>query len=175
MQAVYLPDEQIPNEFTELAAQRPIPSSSTGTTDTTFRPLATIGRSSSTPSSRATCWNFFTSPTEQRRLQNQSRRPLLFGLVGVSIVATAVILLLPPLVLGSTPAAGAGVLSVPSLFRLHRHRLHPDPGRADSEVRPVARTSDVRADGDHLFHADLAAGSGSFFSRQFLHGATTRG
>ena len=52
MQTVYMPDEKIPNAFTELLT-RQIRSGSTRTTATTFPLSTTTGRSSSTPCSRA--------------------------------------------------------------------------------------------------------------------------
>ncbi len=98
---------------------------------------------------------FLAGPTTSADYKINRAVPLLFGLVAISIVATAVILLLPPIVLGTRLPARARRPHVPALLRLHRHRLHSDPGCADPEIRPAARTPCLRTDGHHLLDADL--------------------
>jgi hypothetical protein len=53
--------------------------------------------------------NFIAGPAESADYKINRAVPLLFGLMGISIVATAVILLLPPLVLGSKLPRERGV------------------------------------------------------------------
>ena len=79
--------------------------------------------------------------------------PLLFGLMGISLLATLVILALPPVVLGARLPRERGVLVLPAVFHLHRRGLHPDRGRADPEVRPVPRPPHLRAHRGDLLHA----------------------
>ena len=44
---------------------------------------------------------------------------------------------------------------LPGLLSLHRHRLHPDRGRTDSEVRALPRTPHLRAHRGDLLHAGV--------------------
>ena len=66
--------------------------------------------------------------------------------MGVSLLATLVMLALPPLLLGTRLPTERGVRGFLLYFVCHRRRLHSDPGRADSEVRAVPRPSDLCAD-----------------------------
>jgi hypothetical protein len=54
--------------------------------------------------------------------------PLLFGLMAISLVATLLILVLPPLVLGTRLPRPARRARLPALLPVHRRRLHPDRG-----------------------------------------------
>ena len=97
-------------------------------------------------------WQFVLHASRQTADYKVNKPAGLFGLVAISIVATLVILALPPLVFGRT-AARAGRQTGVACTSYHWRRLHFDSGRADSEVRAVSRASDLCADGDHLFDA----------------------
>ena len=81
--------------------------------------------------------------------------PLLFGLMAISLVATLLILVAPPLVLGTRLPTPPRRARLPGLLSLHRHGLHPDRGRTDSEVRALPRTPHLRAHRGDLLDAGV--------------------
>ncbi len=110
MQIIYIPDERIPNPFTEyLTAADPkaflerYPYDVSPVSDDrpfffyTVQPQDLI--------------NFLKNPTASADYKINRAVPLLFGLMGISLVATAVILLLPPVVLGTRLPRERGVLT----------------------------------------------------------------
>jgi len=110
MQAVYLPEENIPNPFTQLMHAADPEAFYRGyqydispvSDDRPFFFYSVQPRD---------LWNFITT-TQNASADYKINRavPLLFGLMGVSIAATALILLLPPLVLGSRLPREKGIL-----------------------------------------------------------------
>ena len=81
--------------------------------------------------------------------------PVLFGLVAISIVATIVILSLPPIVLRTALPSSPGGQTRIAVLSFHRCRLHPDSGGADTEIRFVPRASNLCADRHHFLDAAL--------------------
>ena len=99
-------------------------------------------------------WNFVRNANQQSADYKINRAvPLLFGLMGLSIVVTGLILVLPRLVLGSRLPKQKERDDVPVVFPVPGSRLHPGAGGADPEIRPPAGPSDLRADRDRLLHA----------------------
>jgi len=101
MTAVYLPDEMIPNQFTELlhspdpaAYEHSYPFDISPVTDNRPFFFYTVQPSD--------LWNFIThGSTNSEDYKINSAVPLLFELLGISVLATAIVLALPPLVLGT--------------------------------------------------------------------------
>ena len=99
MTAVYLPDERIPNQFTELlhssdpaAYQRRYPFDITPVNDNRPFFFYTV--------QPRDLWEFVTrASTRSEDYKINTAVPLLFELLGVSVVATLIILALPPVVL----------------------------------------------------------------------------
>ena len=79
--------------------------------------------------------------------------PKLFSALIVSVVAVAVILVLPPLVLGTRLPRERSVRSFLLVFSGNRRGLHPDRSGADPEVRAVSRASDLCVDGGDFLDA----------------------
>ena len=99
MTAVYLPDERIPNQFTELlhspdpgAYERRYPFDITPVSDNRPFFFYTV--------QPRDLWNFVTqASTRSEDYKINTAVPLLFELLGISVVATLIILALPPVVL----------------------------------------------------------------------------
>ncbi len=99
MTAVYLPDERIPNQFTELLQssdpaeyQRRYPFDISAVTDNRPFFFYTVQPSD--------LWNFIAHASEQSEdYKINSAVPLLFELLAISVLATVIVLALPPLVL----------------------------------------------------------------------------
>jgi len=99
MTAVYLPDERIPNQFTELLHspdpaeyQRRYPFDISAVTDNRPFFFYTVQPSD--------LWNFITrASTNSEDYKINSAVPLLFELLAISVLATVIVLALPPLVL----------------------------------------------------------------------------
>ncbi len=109
MQAVYLPDENIPNPFTQLL-HSPDPEAFYRSYQYDISPVGDDRPFFFYSVQPRDLWNFITK-TETASADYKINRaiPLLFGLMGVSIAATALILILPPLVLGSRLPKEKGV------------------------------------------------------------------
>ncbi len=104
----------------------------------------------------ADTWRFMRNAsraTEDYKIN--SALPVLFGLVAVSIIATLIILALPPLVLRHSLPRDARQYSHAAFFSLHRSGLHFDPSRVDSEICAFSGAPDLRAYGDHLLYASF--------------------
>ena len=101
MTAVYLPDERIPNQFTELLHssdpaeyQRRYPFDISAVTDNRPFFFYTVQPSD--------LWNFITrASTNSADYKINSAVPLLFELLAISVLATVIVLALPPLVLAT--------------------------------------------------------------------------
>jgi len=99
MTAVYLPDERLPNQFTELLHspnpseyQRHYPFDISAVTDNRPFFFYTVQPSD--------LWNFITRASEHSEdYKINSAVPLLFELLAISVLATVIVLALPPLVL----------------------------------------------------------------------------
>jgi len=109
MQVIYIPDEKIPNPFTEFL--------------TTSDPKKFLENYSYdiSPVDDDRPFFFYTvqprdllaflrGPSESADYKINRAVPMMFGLMGISIVATAVILLLPPVVLGTRLPRERGIL-----------------------------------------------------------------
>ncbi len=173
MQAVYLPDENIPNPFTRLM-HAPDPEAfyrayqydiSPVTDDRPFFFYSVQPRD---------LWNFITT-TERASADYKINRavPLLFGLMGVSIVATAVILLLPPLVLGSRLPREKGVL------RFLWYFVFIGTGYILIQVALIQKFVLLLGHPTYaltviIFSMLVSSGMGSFMSRRILRGSDKR-
>ena len=72
-------------------------------------------------------WNFMKNASTDSADYKASTRPAAAVQPdGVSLVATALILVLPPLVLGTRLPRASRRARFPAVFPVHRHRLHPD-------------------------------------------------
>ena len=99
MTAVYLPDERIPNQFTELlhssdpvAYEQRYPFDITPVTDNRPFFFYTVQPQD--------LWNFITHASRRSEDYKINKAvPLLFELLGISVIATLIILALPPMVL----------------------------------------------------------------------------
>jgi predicted membrane-bound spermidine synthase len=99
MTAVYMPDERLPNQFTELLHspdpaeyQRRYPFDISAVTDNRPFFFYTVQPSD--------LWNFITrASTNNEDYKINSAVPLLFELLAISVLATVIVLALPPLVL----------------------------------------------------------------------------
>ncbi|MEO8126453.1 MAG: hypothetical protein ABJF23_21555 [Bryobacteraceae bacterium] len=110
MRAVYLPDENIPNPFTELMHASD-PEAFYRNYQYDISPVSDDRPFFFYSVQPRDLWNFITTaPTTSADYKINRAVPLLFGLMGVSIAATALILVLPPLVLGSRLPREKGVL-----------------------------------------------------------------
>jgi len=109
MQVIYIPDEKIPNPFTEfLSTSDPKKFLENYSYDIspvdddrpfffyTVQPRDLLA--------------FLRGPSESADYKINRAVPMMFGLMGISIVATAVILLLPPVVLGTRLPRERGIL-----------------------------------------------------------------
>ena len=97
--------------------------------------------------------NFIRNPTDSADYKINRAVPLLFGLMGVSIIATIVILVLPPSGSGCEAAARGGRAANASLLPLHRSRIHTGAGCLDSEIRHAAGPPHLCADCNHFLDA----------------------
>jgi hypothetical protein len=101
MSAVYLPDEAIPNQFTELlrssdpaSFQRQYPFDISPVSDNRPFFFYTVQPTD--------LWNFITrASTHSEDYKINSAVPLLFELLAISVLATSIVLALPPLLLGT--------------------------------------------------------------------------
>ena len=81
--------------------------------------------------------------------------PLLFRLLGVSLLATAIVLVLPPLFLGSRLPRDRGVAWFLWYFVFTGAGLHTCAGRPDPEVCSLSGAPHIRAHGNNLLDAGL--------------------
>ena len=151
MTAVYLPDERIPNQFTELlhssdpgAYERRYPFDITPVSDNRPFFFYTVQPQD--------LWNFIThASTRSEDYKINKAVPLLFELLGISVVATLIVLALPPAGIADPSAARKVGARVSALFSRHRRGIHPHRSGPDPEIRLVPGAPDLRADrGDFL-------------------------
>jgi hypothetical protein len=101
MTAVYLPDEMIPNQFTELL-HSPDPAAYERHYEFDISPVSDNRPFFFYTVQPGDLWAFITrASTNSEDYKINSAVPLLFELLGISVLATAIVLALPPLVLGT--------------------------------------------------------------------------
>jgi hypothetical protein len=156
MEAVYLPGLDVHNQFRDLLLspnpaeyQRNYTFDITPVTDNRPFFFYTV--------QPRDLWNFVKHASRESEDYTAVNKalPLLFGLMAISLVATALILLAPPLVLGTRLPRHPGVLRFLLLLPVYRHRVHPDRSRTDPEIRAVPRTSHLRAHRRNLLSVDV--------------------
>ncbi|HUS04649.1 MAG TPA: hypothetical protein VMZ52_00015 [Bryobacteraceae bacterium] len=108
MEPVYLPDQQIPNAFTQLLNAAD-PKAFYAKYQYDISPVDDNRPFFFYSVQPADLWSFITHPTGSADYKINRAVPLLFGLMGISLLATAVILILPPLLLGSKLPVEKGV------------------------------------------------------------------
>jgi hypothetical protein len=172
MQPVYMPDEMIPNAFTELlTTSRPRDFYENYRYDVSpvddNRPFFFY-----TVQPRDIL-NFLRGPTESADYKINRAVPLLFGLVAVSLVATAVILLLPPVVLKTRLPRERGVLTFLLYF------VCIGVGYILIQVALIQKFVVLLGHPTYaltviIFSMLTASGLGSYFSRRFLAGSDDR-
>ena len=172
MQAVYLPDEKIPNAFTELL----------NTSDP--KRFYENYRYDVSPVDDNQPFFFYTvqprdlidflkGPTASADYKINRAVPLLFGLVGVSIVATLVILLLPPVVLKTRLPRERGALTSLLYF------VCIGVGYILIQVALIQKFVLLLGHPTYaltviIFSMLVASGLGSYFSRRVLAGSDSR-
>jgi hypothetical protein len=166
MQAVYLPDERIPNPFTELLNTpdpgrfyREYPYDVSPVDDNrpfffyTVQPRDLI--------------NFLQGPKKSADYKINRAVPLLFGLMGISIAATVIILLLPPVVLRTRLPGERGVLTFLLYF------ICIGVGYILIQVALIQKFVVLLGHPTYaltviIFSMLISSGLGSYFSRRFL-------
>ncbi|MBC7924287.1 MAG: hypothetical protein H7039_01385 [Bryobacteraceae bacterium] len=110
MQLVYIPDEQIPNAFTEYlnAPDREV---FTRNYQYDISPVSDDRPFFFYTVQPRDLVDFLRGPTGSADYKINRAVPMLFGLMGISVIATAVILLLPPIVLRTQLPRERGVLT----------------------------------------------------------------
>ena len=159
-QTIYLPDESIANPFTELLRTRDI-AAFEQSYPYNIRPVTDDRPFFFYTVQARDLWGYLghflhsdQPATNRADFEVNMAVPVMFGLLAISLIAVAVILALPPLLLGARLPRDRAPADVPALLRLHRRRLHPDRDRADPEIRPVPGAPDLRAHGHHLLDDD---------------------
>lgn len=114
--------------------------------------------------------NFLKGPTESADYKINRAVPLLFGLVGVSLLATLVILLLPPAVLGARLPRERGVLSFLLYF------VCIGVGYILIQIALIQKFVILLGHPTYaltviIFSMLVASGLGSYFSRRLLQGS----
>jgi spermidine synthase len=117
--------------------------------------------------------NFLANPTASADYKINRAVPLLFGLIVISVVATAVILLLPPLLLGSKLPRERGVQ------RMLLYFLCIGVGYILVQVALIQKFVMLLGHPTYaltviIFSMLVSSGLGSFFSRKFVAGDDTR-
>lgn len=172
LQPVYLPDEKISNPFTQLlTASEPAGFFESYRYDVTpvndDRPFFFY-----TVQPRDLI-NFLRGPAESADYKINRAVPLLFGLVGVSILATIVILLLPPFILGTRLPRDRGV----QVFLLYFVCI--GVGYILIQVALIQKFvlllgHPIYALTVIIFSMLISSGAGSYFSRKILRGSDAR-
>jgi hypothetical protein len=117
-------------------------------------------------------WNFMTSgPRDSADYKINRAVPLLFGLIGVSLAATALILALPPILLGSRLPKEPGVLGFLLYF------VFIGAGYILIQVALIQKFVLFLGHPTYaltviIFSMLVASGTGSYFSRRFAAGQT---
>ncbi|HEY1215978.1 MAG TPA: hypothetical protein VGE93_20305 [Bryobacteraceae bacterium] len=116
MQAVYVPGTAAPSAFRDMLLSRDL-NGFYDSYDFDVRPVSDNRPFFFYTVQARDLWNFITQASRQSAdYKLNSAIPLLFGLVGISIIATLVILSLPPLVLGHRLPASPGHLQALLFF-----------------------------------------------------------
>ena len=173
MTAVYLPDEMIPNQFTKLlhssdpaAYQRQYPFDISPVSDNRPFFFYTVQPSD--------LWAFITrGSTQSEDYKINSAVPLLFELLGISVLATGVVLALPPLLLGTRLPRQKPVLAFLLYF------LAIGAGYILVEVALIQKFVLFLGHPTYaltvvIFALLVSSGLGSFASRRLLRSSTAR-
>jgi hypothetical protein len=172
MQAVYLPDENIANPFTELL-HSPDPEAFYRSYQYDISPVNDDRPFFFYSVQPRDLWNFVTQESASADYKINRAVPLLFGLMGVSIVATALILILPPLVLGSRLPKEKGVRQFLWYF------VFIGTGYILIQVALIQKFVLFLGHPTYaltviIFSMLVSSGCGSFVSRKFLKGSDDR-
>lgn len=172
MQAVYMPDERIPNAFTELLNSRD-PEQFYENYRYDVSPVSDNRPFFFYTVQPRDILNFLKGPTGSADYKINRAVPLLFGLVAVSILATVVILLLPPLVLRTRLPRERGVLSFLLYF------VCIGVGYILIQVALIQKFVILLGHPTYaltviIFSMLISSGLGSYFSRRFLAGSDDR-
>ena len=142
MQAVYLPGAVSHNEFYDLL-HSPDPAAYERNYTFDISPVSDNRPFFFYTVQPRDLWDFMARVPRERRLQDQQGRALAVrpdvyqpGSHGADPAGAAS-------GAGDAPAAALGRTGLPAVLPVHRRRLHPDRGRADSEVCAVSGTSDA--------------------------------
>jgi len=173
MTAVYLPDEMIPNQFTKLlhssdpaAYQRQYPFDISPVNDNRPFFFYTV--------QPGDLWAFITrGSTQSEDYKINSAVPLLFELLGISVLATGVVLALPPLLLGTRLPRQKPVLAFLLYF------LAIGAGYILVEVALIQKFVLFLGHPTYaltvvIFALLVSSGLGSFASRRLLRSSTAR-
>ena len=172
MQAVYMPDEEIPNAFTELL-HAPDPQQFYDNYRYDVSPVDDNRPFFFYTVQPRDLINFLKGPTESADYKINRAVPLLFGLVGVSVVATLVILLLPPVVLKTRLPRERGTLTFLLYF------VCIGVGYILIQVALIQKFVVLLGHPTYaltviIFSMLVASGMGSYFSRRFLGSSDAR-
>ena len=156
MEAVYLPGLDVRNQFRDLLLspnpaeyQRNYTFDITPVTDNRPFFFYTV--------QPRDLWNFVKTASRESADYKAANKalPLLFGLMAVSLVATALILMLPPLLLGTRLPRHPRRAPLSAVLFVYRHGVHSHRSGADSEIRAVSGTPHLRPDGGDFLAADV--------------------
>ena len=172
MQAVYLPDVKIPNAFTELL-HSPDPEQFYENYQYDVSPVDDNRPFFFYTVQPRDLINFLRNPTESADYKINRAVPLLFGLVGVSLVATLVILLLPPVVLKTRIPRESGTLTFLLYF------VCIGVGYILIQVALIQKFVVLLGHPTYaltviIFSMLVSSGLGSYFSRRVLAGSDAR-
>lgn len=166
MEAVYIPGDAKPSEFATLLTT-PDPEQFYRNYRYDVRPVDDNRPFFFYTVQPRDLFNFLAGPTDSADYKINRAVPLLFGLMGISIVATAVILVLPPLVLGSKLPRERGVQ------RMLLYFLCIGVGYILVQVSLIQKFVMLLGHPTYaltviIFSMLVFSGLGSFFSRKFV-------
>ncbi len=173
MQTVYLPDDRKPNSFTELLTTSD-PESFYRNYQFDVRPVSDDRPFFFYTVQPRDLWSFFSSQERSSADYKINRAvPLLFGLMAISIAATVIILLLPPVLLGSRLPRERGVLQFLFYF------LCIGVGYILIQVALIQKFVVLLGHPTYaltviIFSMLISSGFGSFMSRKLVHGSDVR-
>ena len=173
MTAVYLPDEMIPNQFTELL-HSPDPAAYERHYEFDISPVSDNRPFFFYTVQPSDLWAFITrASTDSEDYKINSAVPLLFELLGISVLATAIVLALPPLVLGTRLPRQKPVLAFLLYF------LAIGAGYILVEVALIQKFVLFLGHPTYaltvvIFSLLVSSGLGSFASRKMIRGSADR-
>ena len=173
MTAVYLPDEMIPNQFTELL-HSPDPAAYERHYEFDISPVSDNRPFFFYTVQPSDLWAFITrASTNSEDYKINSAVPLLFELLGISVLATAIVLALPPLVLGTRLPRQKPVLAFLLYF------LAIGAGYILVEVALIQKFVLFLGHPTYaltvvIFSLLVSSGLGSFASRKMIRGSADR-